>query len=162
MWELDHKESCVPKNWCFWIVVSEKTLKSLLDCKEIKSVSPKGNQLWIFIGRTYAEASNTLVTWCEELTHWKRPWYWERLRAGGEGDDGGWDGWMASLMSCLMDMSLSKLWEILKDREAWHVAVHVVAERQMTQQWTTKRMRNPRSALSSKTDYIKAYFAIDE
>ena len=59
-------------------------------------------------------------------------------------------------------MSLSKLWEILKDREAWHVAVHVVAERQMTQQWTTKRMRNPRSALSSKTDYIKAYFAIDE
>ena len=65
-------------------------LKSPLDCKEIKPVNPKGNQSWIFIGN-----SNTLAIWCEELTHWKRPWCWERLRAGGEGDDRGWDGWMA-------------------------------------------------------------------
>ena len=56
MWELDHKESWVPKNWCFWSVVLEKTLESPLDCKEIKPVSPKGNQLWIFIGRAGAEA----------------------------------------------------------------------------------------------------------
>jgi len=62
-------------------------------------VHPKGNQSWIFIGRTDAEAeftSNTLATWCKELTHWKRPWCWERLKAGGEGDDGEWDDWMAS------------------------------------------------------------------
>ena len=99
MWELDHKESWVPKNGCFQIVVLEKILESPLDCKEIHPVHPKGNQSWIFIERTDAEteSSNTLGTWCEELTHWKRPWCWERLKAGGEGDDREWDGWMASL-----------------------------------------------------------------
>ena len=98
MWELDYKQSWAPKNWCFWTVVLEKTLESPLDCKEIQSVHPKGDQSWVFIGRTdvEAETSNTLATWYEELTHWKRPWCWERLRAGGEGDDRGWDGWMAS------------------------------------------------------------------
>ena len=69
-----------------------------LDCKEIKPVNPKGNQSWMFIGRTHVEAENssTLATWWEELTHLKRSWYWEGLKAGGEGDDGGWDGWIAS------------------------------------------------------------------
>ena len=82
-----------------WTVVLEKTLESPLDCKEIQPVYPKGDQSWVFIGRTDVEAwnSNTLATWCEELTHLKRPWCWERLKAGGEGDDRGWDGWMASL-----------------------------------------------------------------
>ena len=94
MWELDHKESWVPKNRCFWNVVVEKTLESPLDCKEIKPVNPKGNQSWVFIG---GWSSNTLATWCEELTHWKRPWCWERLMAGGEGDNRRQDGWMASL-----------------------------------------------------------------
>ena len=56
MWELDHKEGWVPNSWCFWIVVLENTLENLLDCKEIKPVYPKGNQFWIFIGRTDAEA----------------------------------------------------------------------------------------------------------
>ena len=87
MWELDYKESWVPKNWCFWTVVLEKTLERPLDCKEIQPVNPKGDQSWVFIGRTDAE----------ELTHLKRPWCWERLRAGEEGDDRGWDDWMASL-----------------------------------------------------------------
>ena len=91
MWDLDYKGSWVLINWCFWTVVLEKTLESHLDCKEIKP----GNQYWIFIGRTNEEAE-TLATWCEELTHLKRPWCWERLRAGEEGDDRGWDGWMAS------------------------------------------------------------------
>ena len=79
-------------------MVLEKTLESPLDCKEIQPVHPKGDQSWVFIGRTDAEAEtpNTLATSCEELTHWKRPWCLERLRAGGEGDDRGWDGWMAS------------------------------------------------------------------
>ena len=96
MWELNCEESWVPKNWCFWTVVLEKTLESPLDCKEIKPVNLKGNKSWIFIGRTDAEAEiHTLVTWCEELTSWKRPWCWERLNAG-EGDDRRWDHWMAS------------------------------------------------------------------
>ena len=94
MWELDYKESWASKNWCFWIVVLEKTLESPF-CKEIQPVNPKGGQSWIFIGRADAEAA---ILWPSdvELTHWKRPWLWERLKAGGEGDDRGWDGWMAS------------------------------------------------------------------
>ena len=95
MWELDHKEGGVLKNWCFWTVVLEKTLENLLDCKEIKPVNLKGNQPWILTGRIDAEAE-ALATWCEELTHLKRPWCWERLKAGREGDDRGWDGWMTS------------------------------------------------------------------
>ena len=98
MWEWDHKESWVLKNWCFWTVVLEKTLESPLDCKETKSVNPKGNQPWIFIRRTDAEAEAPIL-WLpnpKEVTHWKSPWCWERLKAGGEGDNPGWDGWMAS------------------------------------------------------------------
>ena len=98
MWELDQKEGWAPKNWCFWTVMLEKTLESPLNCKEIKPVNPKGNQSWIFIGMTDAEAeAPILCTWCEEPTHWKRPWCWERLKAGEEGVDRGWGGWMASL-----------------------------------------------------------------
>ena len=93
MWELDYKENWTPKNWCFWTVVLEKTLESPLESKEIKSVNPKGNQAWIFIERTDAEAP--ILSWCEEPIHWKRPWCWERLRAREEGNRG-WDGWMAS------------------------------------------------------------------
>ena len=98
-WELDHKEGWAPKNRCFRIVVLEKVLESPLDSKEIKPVNPKRNQPWVLIERTdaEAEASNTLATRCKWPTHWKRPWCWERLKAGGEGDDRGWDGWMASL-----------------------------------------------------------------
>ena len=99
MLESDGKEGWMPKNWCFWTVVLERTLESPLDGKEIKSVHPKGNQLWIFIGRTDAEAEAPIL-WlpdAKSLTHWRRPWCWERLKAGGEGDDRGWDGWMASL-----------------------------------------------------------------
>ena len=98
MWELDYNESWAPKNWCFWTVVLEKTLESPLDCKEIQPVHPKGDQSWVFIGGSDVGSwnSNTLATWCRELTHLKRPWCWERLRAGEEGDDRGWDGWIAS------------------------------------------------------------------
>ena len=86
------------KNWCFWTVLLEKTLESPLDCKEILPVHPKGDQSWVFIGRTDIEAETPvfLDTWCGELIYLKRPWCWERLRAGGEGDDRGWDDWMAS------------------------------------------------------------------
>ena len=87
--KLDYKESWALKDWWFWTVVLEKTLENPLDCKEIQLVHPKENQSWIFIGRWN---SNTLATWCKELTHWIRPWCWERLRAGGEGNDRGWDG----------------------------------------------------------------------
>ena len=94
MWELDCEETWVLKNRCFWTVVLEKTLENPLDNKEIKPVNPKGNQPWIFI-ESWSLSSSTLATWCEELTHWKRPWCWEGLGAG-EADNRGRDGWMAS------------------------------------------------------------------
>ena len=98
MWELEYKESWAPKNWRFWTVVLEKTLESPLDCKEIQPVHPEGDQSWIFIGRTDAEAK-TPKLWPPDAKSWptgKRLCCWERLRAEGEGDDRGWDGWMAS------------------------------------------------------------------
>ena len=95
MWELDYKESWAQKNWCFWTVVLEKTLKNPLDFKEIQPVHPEGAQSWIFIGRTDAEAETPILATWWELTHWKRPWCCERLKAEEEGDNRGWDGLMA-------------------------------------------------------------------
>ena len=92
-----HKEGWVPKNSCFWTVVLEKTLESPLDCKEIQPVRSEGDQPWDFFGRNDAKAE-TLILWPSDATSWlhlKRPWCWERLKAGGEGDNRGWDGWMA-------------------------------------------------------------------
>ena len=99
MWELDCEESWEPQNWCFWSVVLEKALESPLDCREIQPVHSEGEQPWDFFGRNGAKAETPVLCpiSCEELTHWKRLWCWEGLGAGGEGDDRGWDGWMASL-----------------------------------------------------------------
>ena len=93
-----YKESWVPKNWCFWIVVLEKTLQSPLDCKEIQPVHPKGNQSWIFIGRADAEAE-TPILWPPDVKNWL---IWKYSDAGKDwsheekGITRGWDGWMAS------------------------------------------------------------------
>ena len=137
MWELDHKESWVPKNWCFWTVVLEKTLESPLDCKEIKPVNPKGNQSWIFIGRTDAEAKAPILwplmrrTDSFEKTlmlgkiEGRRRRGWQRMR------------WLDGITD-LMHISLSKLQKLVMEREAWHAAVHAVTKSDMTKQlhWT--------------------------
>ena len=137
MWELDYNEGWALKNWCFWPVVLEKTLERPLYSKKIQPVHLKGNQSWIFIGRTNAEwswNSNTLTTWCKEPTHLKRPWCWERLKAGGEEDDRRRDGWMAS------PPQWRWVWvyqELVIDRKAWRNAVHgVTKSRTQLSNWT--------------------------
>ena len=100
MWELNYKESWVPKNWCFWTVVLEKIIESPLDCKEIKSVNPNGNQSWIFIGKTDAKAETPII-WPPDSKNWligKDPYAGQDWRREEKGRDiRGWDGWMASL-----------------------------------------------------------------
>ena len=111
MWELDYKESWGLKNWCFWTVVLEKTLESPLDSKKIHPVHPKGNQSWIFIGRTDAEAE-TPILWPPDVKSWLilKDWFWERLKAGGEGDNRGWDGWLASRTQWTWVWTRSRSW----------------------------------------------------
>ena len=136
MWELDRKESWVLKNWCFWTVVLEKTLESHLDCKEIKPVHPKGNQSWIFTARTDAEAETPII-WLpdvkSQLTR-KDPDAgkdWRQKKGTTEDEMVGWDHYS-------VDMNLSKLWEIVKDREVWCAAVHRVAKSwTWLSNWTT-------------------------
>ena len=121
MWELDHKESWVPKNWCFWTVVLDKTLESPLDCKEIQPVNPKGNQAWVFIGRTDAEAP---ILWPPDVKNWligKDPDAGKDWLKAGEGDDRGWDGWMTSPTRWTWVWVSSG--EFVMDREAWCAAV---------------------------------------
>ena len=96
MWKLNHKESWAQKNWCFWTVVLEKTLESPLDCKDIQPVHPKISPEYLLEGLMLKLKLQYFAPRWEELTHFKRPWCWERLKAGEEGDDRGWDGCVAS------------------------------------------------------------------
>ena len=138
MWELDHKESWVWKNWCFWTVVLEKTLESPLDCKEIQPVHPKGNQYWIIIGKSFSFMLKLKLQYFGHLM--RRANSFEKilmLRKIEGRRRRGWQRMRWLDITDSMEMSLSRLWELVMDRGPWSaVSMGVTKSQTWLRDWT--------------------------
>ena len=133
MWELDCEESWMPKNWCFSIVVLEKTLESPLDCKEIQPVHSKGDQSWVFFGRNDAKAETPLL-WPPHVKGWLIGKDSDTGRDWGQEEKGTTEDEMAGWQHCLDG---HELWKLMMDREARHAVIHGVSKsRTRLSDWT--------------------------
>ena len=148
-------ESWTPKNWCFWTGVLEKTLEGPLDCKEIQPVHPKGNQSWIFIESTDAKVEAPILCQLDvksfPMAPWKRPWCQERLEAGGEGDNRGWDGWKASLTQWIWVWANSGgWWRTEKSGTLQSLGSQRVRHDWAAEQQQASQLMSPRASLQPK------------
>ena len=129
MWELDSEESWVLKNWCFWTVVLEKTLESLLDCREIQLVHPKGDQSWVFVGRTDAEAETPML-WPPHAKSWLIGKDSDAGRAWGQEEKGTIEDEMAGWHHWLDGREFEWTLGDVMEKEAWRAVIHGVAKSQ--------------------------------
>ena len=151
IWELDYNEGWAPKNWCFWMWCWRRLLRVPWTAKRSnQSILKEINPEYSLEGLMLKLKLNTLDTWCKEPSHWKRPWCWEKLRAGEKGWQ--WVRWLDGIIDS-MDMGLSKPRDIVKDREAWHAAVHGAAESptQVTAQPQQQQQQQQQQSLTALT-----------